>query len=137
QFVRASEGVVGMSDFKLTYASMFNPPEQLHGLYEAAIPKVKASLQASHGMMINNQDHFIAETFENRSPINSDWLLARLPQGRREDADLAIEAARAAFPHWSAICWRDRVRLVRRVADVIEQRLYELAVATTLNVGKN
>jgi len=33
--------------------------------------------------------------------------------------------------------WRDRVRLVRGVADLIERRIYELAVATTLNVGKN
>jgi 1-pyrroline-5-carboxylate dehydrogenase len=33
--------------------------------------------------------------------------------------------------------WRDRVRLVRGVADLIERRIYELDVATTLNVGKN
>ena len=33
--------------------------------------------------------------------------------------------------------WRDRVRPVRGVADLIERRIYELAVATTLNVGKN
>ena len=126
-----------MSDFKLTYASMFSPPEELHQLYEGAIPKIKALLDASHGMMINNKDHFFTETFENRSPVNTDWVLARLPQGRVEDARLAIKAARAAFPRWSAISWQNRVRLVRRVADLIEERIYELAVATSLNVGKN
>ena len=126
-----------MSEFKLTYASMFDPPEELHTLYDAALPKVKASTGKTHGMIINNKNHFSNETFDNHSPINTDWLLARLPQGTAEDAERAIAAARDAFPKWSAMNWRDRVRLVRGVADLIERRIYELAVATTLNVGKN
>jgi hypothetical protein len=32
-----------MSDFKLTYASMFNPPEEVHERFEATLAKRKAS----------------------------------------------------------------------------------------------
>jgi len=126
-----------MSQFKLTYATMFDPPEQMHASYEAAIPGVRQCLGRSMGMLINNQDHFCRDTFENRSPINIDWVLARLPQGAATDAGLAVAAAKHAFPKWNAVKWQDRVRIVRQVAEVIESRLYELAAATTLNVGKN
>ncbi len=126
-----------MSEFKLTYATMFDPPEEMHAHYDAALPKVRACLGRSLGMLINNKDHFCSETFENRSPINVDWLLARLPQGTAKDAELAVAAAKNGFPKWSAMKWQDRVRIVRQVAEVIESRLFELAAATTLNVGKN
>src|SRR5579864_7169194 len=126
-----------MPEFKLTYASMFDPPEELHTHYEAALPKVRAKIDKSWGMLINNQDHFASAAFKNHSPINTDWVLGQLPEGTAEDAHRAVAAAKAAFPKWSARNWRDRVSLVRKVADVIEERLYELGAATTLNVGKN
>ena len=126
-----------MSDFKLTYASMFNPPEEVHERFEAALARMKAGdLGKTHAMLIDNQDVVAGHTYENRSPINRTWLLANLQAGTREHADAAVAAARAAFPAWSATDWRERVRLVRRVADLIESRLYEMGVATALNVGK-
>ncbi|MGA7793356.1 MAG: aldehyde dehydrogenase family protein [Candidatus Acidiferrales bacterium] len=126
-----------MAKFKLTYASMFETPDEVHTRYDAAVSKVKANLGKTFGMIINNQDHFTSATFENRSPINTDWVLAHLPEGTVADAMLALGAARTAFPAWSSVDWKDRVALVRRAADIVEERMYELAAATTLNVGKN
>lgn len=57
-----------MSDFKLTYTTMFDPPEELHTRFDAALAKAKASLGAEHGMFINGKDVFTAEKFENRNP---------------------------------------------------------------------
>jgi 1-pyrroline-5-carboxylate dehydrogenase len=124
-------------DLKITYATMFNPPEEMHSRYEAAIPRVKATLGANCGMIVGNRDHFASETYENRSPVNTDWVLAHLQQGTAHDANLAVASAKAAFPAWRETSWQDRVAVVRRVAAIIEERLYDLAVATTLNVGKN
>jgi 1-pyrroline-5-carboxylate dehydrogenase len=45
--------------------------------------------------------------------------------------------AHAAFPSWRATPPQERVRLMRRVADVIEARVYEIAAALALEVGKN
>jgi 1-pyrroline-5-carboxylate dehydrogenase len=126
-----------MTKFKLTYASMFNLPAEAHARFEAAVSKMKANLGKTYGMMINNRDHFTAATFENRSPINTDWVLARLQDGTSGDAKLALAAAKTASRAWGSMDWKDRVALVRRAADLIEDRMYDLAVATTLNVGKN
>src|SRR5438093_1531706 len=112
-----------MPDFRLTYASMFNPPEELHTRFEKALADVKANhLGQTHAMFINNKDVRAESTYENRSPINSNWLLGRFQAGTAAHANAAVAAARAAFPAWSRRDWRERVRLVRRVADVIESR---------------
>lgn len=126
-----------MPNFKLTYASMFNPPEEFHTHFEQALAEVKAHrLGKTYGMMIGNRDVFAASTFENRSPINHDWLLANIQAGTKEHADRAAAAARGAFPGWSATSWKERIALVRRAADMIEERLFMLGAVTSLNVGK-
>ena len=40
--------------FKLTYATMFSPPESMHTKYDQALAKVKANLGRDYGMLINN-----------------------------------------------------------------------------------
>ena len=48
-----------------------------------------------------------------------------------------MRAARDAFPAWRATPVAERVRLMRRVADLMEQRVYEIAASLALEVGKN
>jgi 1-pyrroline-5-carboxylate dehydrogenase len=123
--------------FKLTYATMFNPPERLHSTFDAALAKVKAGLGQDHPMYVNGQERFSPEKLEDRSPINSDWLLGTFQKGSVGDVRDAIAAARAAFPNWSAMRWQERVRLVRKAAALIEKRVYEIAAVVSLEVGKN
>lgn len=123
--------------FRLTYATMFNPPEELHARYEKALAQVKANLGRDYPMLINGQDRFTADKFEDRSPINTDWLLGTFQKGSAQDAHDALAAAQAAFPKWSGMKWQDRVRLLRRAAAQIEKRVYEIGVVLSLEVGKN
>ncbi|MFC1879174.1 aldehyde dehydrogenase family protein, partial [Chloroflexota bacterium] len=44
---------------------------------------------------------------------------------------------RKAFPMWSGTPWQERVTLLRKVAELIEERLYTLGAAMSLEVGKN
>jgi 1-pyrroline-5-carboxylate dehydrogenase len=127
----------GQSDFKLTYATMFNPPEELHRRYERALQKIKDSLGQDHGMLIAGQEVFADEKFEDRSPINQEWLLGTFQKGTLEHAQQAIQAARQAFPIWSRTPWQERVRLLRRVAECIDERVYDIAAVISLEVGKN
>ncbi len=43
-------------DFKITYATIYNPPEELHTKYDAALKKVQSSLGKEYAMIINNKD---------------------------------------------------------------------------------
>jgi 1-pyrroline-5-carboxylate dehydrogenase len=123
--------------FRLTYATMFDPPEELHRSFERALAKVKGSLGRDYPMLIGGKERFLDEKFEDRSPINRDWLLGTFQQGSKQDAKDAIAAARAAFPAWSALTWQKRVAYMRKAAGLIEKRVYEFAAADALEVGKN
>jgi 1-pyrroline-5-carboxylate dehydrogenase len=124
-------------EFKLTYATMFNPPEELHTHFDTALAKVKAGLGKEYGMIINNKDVFAEEKVSRLSPVNSDWVLAVMQKGNEIHARQALEAARKAFPSWSRTPWQERVRLLRNAATLIEKRLFELSAAMALEVGKN
>jgi 1-pyrroline-5-carboxylate dehydrogenase len=123
--------------FKLTYATMFNPPEELLTRFEEALVKVKAGLGKEHGMIINGKDVFAEEKFADRSPANTDLVLGTFQKGTERDAEAALEAARKAFPKWSKMKWQDRVALVRKAADLIDQRTFEIAAVMAREVGKN
>ncbi|MEJ5225740.1 MAG: aldehyde dehydrogenase family protein [Anaerolineales bacterium] len=126
-----------MADFKLTYATMFNPPEELHTHYDEALAKVKASLGKEYAMLIDGKDVFADEKFEDHSPINTDWTLAVMQKGNEKHAHMAMEAARKAARGWAHTPWQERVALVRKAAALIEARLFELGAAMSLEVGKN
>ncbi len=126
-----------MSNFKLTYSTMFDPPAELHRRFDAALANVKSALGREHAMLVAGAERLSSGKFEVRSPINRDWLLGVFQQGGADDVDAAVAAARAAFPAWAATPWQERVRLLRRAAQLIEERVYELAAAVALEVGKN
>ncbi|HEX9839326.1 MAG TPA: aldehyde dehydrogenase family protein [Anaerolineales bacterium] len=126
-----------MAGFKLTYATMFNPPDELHKGFDKAVEKLKANLGKEYGMIIDGKDVFADEKFEDRSPVNTDWVLARMQKGNASHANMAIAAARKAFPAWSRTPWQKRVQLVRKASALIEKRIFELGAAMALEVGKN
>src|SRR5919106_1969775 len=126
-----------MADFSLTYSTMFNPPEELHKGFDKAVTKLKANLGKEYGMFIDGKDVFAGDKFEDHSPVNTDWVLARMQKGNASHAHMAVEAARNAFPAWSRTPWKKRVQLVRKAASLIEKRIFELGAAMALEVGKN
>jgi betaine-aldehyde dehydrogenase len=62
--------------------------------------------------------------------------IAELPQAGVEETDAAVARAKAAFPAWRAITPRDRGRLLRRLAALVEEHGEELARIESRNVGK-
>ena len=126
-----------MSTFKLTYATMFTPPEELHNLYDQALEKVKGNLGLDHPMLINGKDVFSTHKFSDFSPANTDLLLGTFQKGDGSHANMALSAARKAFSSWSRTPWQDRISLLRKAADLIDERLYVIGAALSLEVGKN
>lgn len=126
-----------MADFKLTYATMFNPPDELHTGFDKAVEKLKKTMGKEYGMYINGKEVLADEKLEDRSPVNTDWVLAKMQKGNASHAQQAMAAARAAFPMWSHTPWQKRVELLRKAASLIEERIFDLGAAMALEVGKN
>ena len=123
--------------YKLTYATMFDPPADLHVRFDAALTEIEAGLGATHALHIDGKECAGADSEPRRSPIDQRRVLGRFALADIAQAGQAMEAAHAAFPGWRATATAERVRLLKRVAALIEERVYPIAAALTLEVGKN
>jgi acyl-CoA reductase-like NAD-dependent aldehyde dehydrogenase len=74
-------------------------------------------------------------TFDATSPSTGE-VIATVPEGAREDARRAIDAARAAWPAWAARSAFDRASAMERVASAIDARRDDLAHTLALDQGK-
>ncbi|MCL4745330.1 MAG: aldehyde dehydrogenase family protein [Burkholderiaceae bacterium] len=115
--------------FKLTYSTMFDPPAALHERFDAALLDARGLAGRELPMWIDGRERLADQSFDVRSPIDRDLVLARFPRGGAHEASDAIAAAQRAYPRWSATPWRERVQLLRRAAALIEERVYLISAA--------
>jgi len=125
------------SAFKLTYATMFNPPEELHTRFEEALKSKKDHLGEEYPMFIDGKEVKVDEKFEDRSPVNTDVVLGVFQKGGADIANQAIAAAKKAFPGWSHTPWEKRVELLRKTAALMDERIYDFGAVMAMEVGKN
>ncbi len=123
---------------KITYATMSSDQlDDLHRELDVAIERVKSTFGRSYPLVIGGRDVRAASEFDDRSPIDTRILLGTFQSASREQAREAIAAARTAYPSWSARPWTERVALLRRVADRIRERRWELSALMGHEAGKN
>ncbi|MGH3039404.1 MAG: gamma-aminobutyraldehyde dehydrogenase [Gaiellaceae bacterium] len=75
------------------------------------------------------------ETMEVVNPATGETI-AEVPASNEEDANRAVEAAKAALPDWLDSTPRERAEILLKLADVIEENAEELAQLESKNVGK-
>jgi gamma-glutamyl-gamma-aminobutyraldehyde dehydrogenase len=75
--------------------------------------------------------------FETVNPADGE-VLAAMSAADEKDVDAAVAAARAAFRTgvWSKMAPRERMEILYRFADLIEENAEELALLDTLDMGK-
>jgi acyl-CoA reductase-like NAD-dependent aldehyde dehydrogenase len=98
---------------------------------------VRKGFGATHPHYIAGHDRPGQVIHEKRSPIDSEWLLGQFPDATAGEIDAAVSAARRAFPEWRRTPVAERTRILRRVAQLIEERVYAIAAAVAVEVGKN
>ena len=62
-------------DFKLTYATMFDPPPEIHQLFEASLAEVESHTGDRYSLYIDGRDVPGAGHFSKCSPIDERLLL--------------------------------------------------------------
>lgn len=86
-------------------------------------------------------DHYIGgkrvssdSTFQVISPIDES-VLGEVAAGGQKEVDLAVQAAKEAFPAWAALGAAGRAPYLKKLADLIEAHVEELAIVETTNNG--
>ncbi|MCG6919595.1 MAG: aldehyde dehydrogenase family protein [Acidobacteria bacterium] len=123
--------------FKLTYSTMFDPPEEMHTRFETALREVRKGFGATHTFHVDGRDVASARTWEKRSPVDQRVVLGHFALGDAADVDRAVVAAKKAFDGWRTTPTAERVRLMKRVAQLLEERVFTIGAVLALEVGKN
>jgi 1-pyrroline-5-carboxylate dehydrogenase len=122
---------------KITYATLSADNPELQAAFDRAVEWARGELGKTYPMLIGSELRAGGETFEHRSPIDTELVVSHFPVGTRKDVHDAIAAARHAFPAWRDLGWRRRLEIIRRAADLISERQFEYAALMTFEVGKN
>ncbi len=83
---------------------------------------------------INGERVESESTYENTSPIDGSFL-GNISRGGKREVDLAVAAAKAAFPAWSRLGAKGRGEKLLRLAELVEENLEILANVETLDNG--
>ncbi len=122
---------------KVTYSTLASPDPRLDTMYDQAVKDARANFGKTFPMYINGEERFADETFEKVSPVDTELVMGHFQKGTPADAQDAIAAAKSAFDGWRHTPWQERVEILRRAADLISERLFEIGAIMSLEVGKN
>ena len=92
--------------------------------------------------MIQRIDHLIngkavasVDRFETVNP-STQAVLAEVAAGGRDEVNAAVAAAKAAFPGWAATSQKERARLMRKLGDLINAHVPEIAAMESSDSGQ-
>lgn len=122
---------------KVTYSAIGGNLDEIHRGFEDALAREKAAFGATHRSTVAGRAvGGGSETLELRSPIDSDVLLGSFVSATNEDVNAAVAAAREAQRGWAARPWKERIAIMRALAENIREKKYELAAVMSVEVGK-
>jgi acyl-CoA reductase-like NAD-dependent aldehyde dehydrogenase len=123
--------------FHLTYATMFNPPAEMHQRFDAAAKNALAGLGQRYDCFIAGKDQPTENFMPLASPIDRELIIGEFPRAGADEVYQAMTAAHRAFPAWRRMPMAERLTLLRRAGDLLQERVYDISAALTLEVGKN
>jgi 1-pyrroline-5-carboxylate dehydrogenase len=123
--------------FRVTYATMSADNEEMHKAYDEGIERAKAQLGKTVPVVVNGEERPGEGTYELRSPIDRELVLANISMATKEDVNEAVAAAKAFAPEWDQMGWQRRVELLRAAAALISDRRNELSALMGFEVGKS
>ena len=81
-----------MTAYKLTYSTMFDPPEEMHERFEEALAGVRQGLGSCHAMFIDGRDAQGVRTVATGNPVDERVVLGRFSAGDASHVDAAVAA---------------------------------------------
>jgi len=122
---------------RVTYSNIGVDFSPVHDRLDREIPAFRQSLGRFHPNRIAGKADEEGRRYEVHSPIDDRLLIGSFVEASADAVDRAVAAARAAYPRWSGTPWPERVKTLRRAAEILARRKYELGIACLLEVGKS
>ncbi|QYO62793.1 proline dehydrogenase family protein [Leptolyngbya sp. 7M] len=102
----------------------------------AAIQTVRQQLGRTYLPLVNGEYINTLDHIDSLNPSNPTEVIGQVGLLSIEQAEQAIQAAKAAFPAWKKTPVKERANILRRAADLMEERRAELCAWMGLETGK-
>jgi 1-pyrroline-5-carboxylate dehydrogenase len=124
---------------KVTYTSTNVDLGAFHKAYDDALGTVRVAAGRSYPLYINGKpvESPGQEPIVDVSPIDTGLVLGRFACATPEHVDQAVKAAHIAQKAWAKRPWQERVAILRKAAELIRERKFDLAAVMSLEVGKS
>jgi 1-pyrroline-5-carboxylate dehydrogenase len=122
---------------RVTYSNIGVDFSPLHDKLDRDIPAFKKTLGRFHPNRIGGKADEEGRRYEVASPIDDRVTIGSFVEASPDAVNRAIAAARKAYPLWSTTPWQQRVKTLRRAAEILARRKYELGIACLIEVGKS
>jgi RHH-type transcriptional regulator, proline utilization regulon repressor / proline dehydrogenase / delta 1-pyrroline-5-carboxylate dehydrogenase len=103
---------------------------------KSAFETVRRELGKTYLPLIDGEYRNTLNTVNSVNPSNPEEVIGQVGLISIEQAEQAIQAAKAAFPGWRNTPATQRANILRKAADLMEQRRAELSALMVLEVGK-
>ncbi|MCX7594241.1 MAG: L-glutamate gamma-semialdehyde dehydrogenase, partial [Fischerella sp.] len=110
--------------------------EQARKKSQQALQTVRQQFGQTYLPLINGEYVNTQEIIDSLNPSNYSEVIGKVGLIGVEQAEKAMQAAKAAFPGWRKTPVRQRAEVLRKAAELMEQRRAELAAWIVLEVGK-
>jgi len=101
-----------------------------------ALVQVRVRFGRTYAVSLAGAPLDAAETFDSTDPGDFSRVVARFPKAEPRHAARAVEAARGAFPAWSATPAAARASVLLKAAGLMRRMRFDLAAAEVYECGK-
>ena len=123
---------------KITYSAVGGNMDEIHSSFDAALKDVRAHLGEAHHLFIDGATvQGDSPPFTTHSPIDERVTIGEFSTASFGQIEAAVYAANKAQTAWGAMAWPERLAIMRRGAQTIRSRRFELAAVMSLEVGKS
>jgi RHH-type proline utilization regulon transcriptional repressor/proline dehydrogenase/delta 1-pyrroline-5-carboxylate dehydrogenase len=103
---------------------------------EESLQHVRGRFGQTQPLLLAGRDENDRPLVEDRSPAEPSLVLGSVAQGSAEDVESAVAAAQAAFEAWSGLATKERGDILRRAADALQRRRFDLCALMVYESGK-
>jgi len=128
--------VTPMTQFSNEPMIDWSNPESLRRM-QAALDKVRSELGREYDLVIGGRRVKTGDTAPSINPAKPSEVVGLHHQAGPAEVEPAMQAALKAFESWSRTTLEERVQLLFRVGQIMQQRKFELEAWLVFEVGKN
>jgi 1-pyrroline-5-carboxylate dehydrogenase len=111
--------------------------DEVHSKFEKAYESLLEIAGRSYLNIIGGKVRKAAREFDDECPADTSLIVGRFQKGMRDDVSDAVKAGGKAFPDWSRMDYKERLKIIKKAAGLMRKDKFLLAAAVTIDNGKN